>query len=85
MTVELTHEAARLVAGQLARGEFHSAAEVLDEALRALQERDDAKERERIEALVDEAAGSESVALTADVWAGVLEEASALAKSRRTG
>ena len=42
MDVRLTQESARFINEKLARGEFHSAAEVVEEALRTLEE----KERE---------------------------------------
>jgi hypothetical protein len=57
---------------------------MVDEVLRALQERDDRRERERIEALIDEAADSEGSETTPLDWREIRREASALAKLRRT-
>jgi putative addiction module CopG family antidote len=40
MDIRLTQESARFINEKLARGEFHNAAEVIEEALRALEERE---------------------------------------------
>jgi putative addiction module CopG family antidote len=77
MNVPLTTEGAKVVNERIERGEFQNPAEVVDEALRALQERDDRRERERIEALIDEAADSEGSEMTPQDWQKIRREASA--------
>ena len=81
MNVPLTGEAVRIVSEEIAAGEFQSAAEV-KEALLAFEGRDDRKERERIDALVDEAAGSEASEMTAAAWGEIRRHASAMAKRK---
>jgi len=56
MDIRLTQESARFINEKLARGEFHSAAEVVEEALHALEERE------------QEGAGAESPEMTVREW-----------------
>ena len=64
----LLAKAARIVSEKIAAGEFQSAAEVVEEAPLAFEERDNWKERERIDALIDDASGSEASEMTAADW-----------------
>jgi putative addiction module CopG family antidote len=85
INVSLSSEAARVVTEEIESGEFPTATEVVEEALRALQERDDRKERERIDALIHEAADSDAEEWTEQDWDDMRREAFALARSRKSG
>jgi putative addiction module CopG family antidote len=85
MNVSLSSDATRIVNEKIESGEFQSATEVVEGALRALQERDDRKERERIDALIHEAADSDAAEWTEQEWDDMRREALALARSRKSG
>jgi putative addiction module CopG family antidote len=83
MNVLLTPEGARVVTEKVDRGDFANAAEVIEEALLLLEDRD-AKERARIDALLREGLASEASEMTEQDWEDITREGTALIDSRKT-
>ena len=81
MNVSLTPEAERVVNEKIETGEFQSPSEVVEAALRVLEDRDTEKERDRIERLLREGLASEVSDMTEQDWKDIRLEAAALAKS----
>jgi antitoxin ParD1/3/4 len=84
MNVSLTPEAERVVNEKIESGEFQNPSEVVEAALRALEDHDIEKERDRIDGLIREGLASEVSDMTEQDWKNIRLEAAALAKSRKS-
>jgi putative addiction module CopG family antidote len=82
MNVLLTPEAARVVNEKIGRGEFQSPVEVVEEALRLLEERS-VQEHARIDSLIREGLASEASEMTDQAWDDITREGAALIDARR--
>ena len=84
MNVSLTPEAERVVNEKIESGEFQNPSEVVEAALRALEDHDIEKGRNRIDGLIREGLASEVSDMTEQDWKDIRLEAAALAKSRQS-
>jgi putative addiction module CopG family antidote len=82
MNVLLTPEAARVVNEKINCGEFQSPAEVVEEALRLLEDLD-TRIHARTDSLIREGLASKASEMTEEDWDDVTREGTALINSRR--